>query len=126
CNVGVSAPRLNPDGTPAPPSYCARGTTQVADGLIDDLEDGNNRVEAIDGRGGYWWKSADATGSTIEPNDNVGVTPPGGDSLAFHAYGETVSGGGDDNWGAQFGADFKSEPGYDASRYVGIRFRAKI
>lgn len=124
--IGVPAKRYLPDGSEAPPKYCARGIDYPAEGLIDDMEDGNNRIDATEGRGGYWWKSADPLGSTIGPEDSQPEPSPDGNGLAMHAYGETVAVGGDDNWGAQFGADFSSVPGYDASKYAGIRFRAKM
>lgn len=124
--IGVSAQRRNPDGTIAPPRYCARGTQIADDGLIDDMEDGNNRIGAQAGRGGYWWKSADSTGSVIGPEDFNPQVHEGESSRTIRAVGETAGGGGDDNWGAQFGADFAATPGYDASKYVGIRFRAKV
>jgi endoglucanase len=123
--IGVSAQRVNPDGTIAPPRYCARGTQIAADGLIDDMEDGDNKIDATAGRGGYWWKSADSMGSEIGPADFVPELSPDTGNMAFHAFGNTVEVGGDDNWGVQFGADFSQTPGYDASKYVGIRFRAK-
>lgn len=124
--IGVSAQRVNPDGTIAPPRYCARGTQIADDGLIDDLQDGNNRIDETAGRGGYWWKSADPMGSEIGPVDFVPQPSKDGGGMAMNAVGETANAGGDDNWGAQFGADFSQSPGYDASKYVGIRFRAKV
>lgn len=124
--IGVSAQRKNPDGTIAPPKYCARGNQTAEDGLIDDMEDGDNRIDPTAGRGGYWWKSADPMGSEIGPVDWVPQKRPDGQGLAYHAFGETADAGGDDNWGVQFGADFSSTPGYDASKYVGIRFMARV
>lgn len=124
--IGVSAHRRLPDGSLAPPKYCARGNQIAENGLIDDLEDGNNRVDQTDGRGGYWWKSADPMGSEIGPIDFVPVQSKDGSGLAFNAFGETASGNGDDNWGAQFGANFAESGLYDASKFVGIRFRAKV
>ena len=43
-------------------------SADAADGLVDDLEDGNNRVAQLAGRGGYWWSAKDDKGSTIEPS----------------------------------------------------------
>jgi hypothetical protein len=46
---------------------CAGAMVPAADGLIDDLEDNNNQVSQVGGRGGYWWAAKDDKGSTIEP-----------------------------------------------------------
>ena len=124
--VGVSANRIGADGTPDLLRYCATGTTVADDGIIDDFEDGDTRLASTDGRGGYWWKSADTMGSTIGPDD-FKPTPSGPNgSMAIHAVGKTTSGGGDENWGAQFGANFKTDGVYDASKYVGMRFKARV
>lgn len=124
--IGVPESRVGADGAPDLVRYCPNGTKVAPDGLLDDFEDGNTQLDATDSRGGYWWKSADAAGSVIGPDDFKPV-PRGPDgSLAIHAFGKTAFGGGDNNWGAQFGANFRSGLAYDASKYVGIRFRARI
>ncbi|HEY5374929.1 MAG TPA: hypothetical protein VIK01_14705 [Polyangiaceae bacterium] len=50
---------------------CAGGMKPAADGLVDDLEDGNNRVAELAGRGGYWWATKDDKGSVIEPSGDI-------------------------------------------------------
>lgn len=124
--IGVSEKRLNPDGSLAPLRYCPTGAMVPPGGLIDDMEDGNTRVDVVEGRGGYWWKSADPMGSIVGPDDLSPQAPPGEKSNAMHFFGETAAGAGDDYWGAQFGANFAPQDGYDASKYVGVRFRAKV
>src|SRR5690606_1482378 len=86
----------------------------------------DNRLAPADGRGGYWWKSADSAGSQIGPDDFKPVPGGIGGSLAMQAFGKTASGGGDDGWGAQFGANLTPSGTYDASKYVGLRFMARV
>jgi hypothetical protein len=125
CGLGVSAPRLNPDGTPAPRTYCPRGTYVPKAGLIDDFQDGNTVTAELQGRGGYWYTSADSAGSTIGPEE-LKPKPDGKDgNLALYAVGETVSGDPSVAWGVQLGGNFTQGDFYDASQYAGIRFRAK-
>jgi hypothetical protein len=124
----VSANRSNQGGNSVPvPKLrnCATGVIPAADGLIDDLEDGNTQTAHQSGRGGYWWKSADPNGSAFEPDElrivDGGPEHPG---KVIHVSGNTSSASG--AWGALFGANFTAEKSYDASRYVGISFRAKV
>ena len=44
---------------------CAGGMKLAVDGLVDDLEDGNNRVAELAGRGGYWSDANDDKGSGL-------------------------------------------------------------
>lgn len=125
CGIGVSAPRLNPDGTPAPRTYCPRGTWVPKESVIDDFQDGNTMTFESEGRGGYWYTSADSAGSTIGPDELKPEADGTDGNLAFHVYGETVSGGPSVAWGVQLGGNFTQGDAYDASKYVGIRFRAK-
>ena len=46
---------------------CPGPMIPAADGLVDDVEDNDNQVQKIAGRGGYWWAAKDDKGSTIEP-----------------------------------------------------------
>ncbi len=125
CGIGVSAPRLNPDGTPAPRTYCPRGTYVPKEGLIDDYQDGNTMTAESEGRGGYWYTAADSAGSVIGPEE-LKPQPEGTDgNLVIHVFGETVSGDPTAAWGVQLGGNFTQGDAYDASKYAGIRFRAK-
>jgi hypothetical protein len=113
-------------GTVAPAAKaCAKGVRIAADGTLDDFEDGDSQVSKIDVRDGYWWKSKDDKGSTIEPDK---LTPeeagPGGNGVAAHFSGTTSSTPG--AWGALFGANFVASGSYDASKYVGLVFKAKV
>ncbi len=124
--VGVRESRVEPDGTPKMVNYCPNGTQVAADGLLDDFEDGNTQLDPTDSRGGYWFKAADATGSVIGPDDFKPMPGGPGSSLALRAVGKTALVGTDSNWGAQFGANIRSGIPYDASKYVGVRFKARI
>ncbi len=80
-------------------------------------------------RDGYWYAAADQLGSKITaPAQGFEPAEGGanGSFMAAHVAGHTVSAG-DQGWGVEFGGNFLSARGefYDASRYVGISFRAK-
>jgi hypothetical protein len=105
---------------------CRVGTRPAVDGLVDDFEDENGQLSALAGRDGYWWTKHDDKGSTVGPEPFI-PSDSGGDGLAMRAVGKTATGG-DDAWGAGFGANLLSRRDgvYDASKYVGISFRAKV
>jgi hypothetical protein len=123
--IGVSA--KPPEGTAAVAAgsikRCKKPPRVAADGLFDDIEDGNTQVVVTGGRDGYWWSASNSNGSFIEMSPDDGG--PGNSQLAMHASGETISPG---DWGAQAGVNFvsKTSDPYDASRYVGVAFKAKI
>jgi hypothetical protein len=126
--VGVSANRSNQGGGSIPvPKLrnCPTGVVPAEDGLIDDFEDGNTKTAAKAGRGGYWWKSADPKGSAFDP-DELRIVDGEADhpGKTLHMSGTTSSA--PDAWGALFGANIAPEKTYDASKYVGISFRAKV
>ncbi len=126
--VGVSANRdkVGANGVPVPQLHnCPAGVVAAEDGLIDDFEDGNTRIAGKAGRGGYWFKSADPKGSAFEP-DEIQMIDGGNDhpGKVLHVSGTTSSA--QDAWGVLVGANFTTEKTYDASRYVGISFRAKV
>jgi hypothetical protein len=104
---------------------CTRGTKPSDDGLIDDFEDGDNQLSKVGGRDGYWFTSHDDKGSAIGPNpfkwDDGG---PAGSSKVLHVTGQTSGDNG--AWGALWGANFVSQGLYDASKYAGISFKAKV
>lgn len=43
------------------------GSLSVRESLIDDFEDADGNIEAVDGRQGYWYTTLDTYGSTIVP-----------------------------------------------------------
>ena len=121
--IGVSAPP--PHGTGAIIPKCTGPAVPAPDGLIDDFEDGNTRVAQIEGRGGYWFKSTDPAGSFFGPADLGPVEGGRNGGLVLHPVGKTVPPS-DEAWGAILGGNFSSEGLYDASKYSGISFWAKV
>jgi endoglucanase len=123
--IGVSERRSQPGGAGADIKTCRAGTRPADDGAIDDLEDGNNQVNLEGGREGYWWPKKDEKGSTIEPVPFAPSDGGAGSEMAMRGFGKTVSV--QDAWGAGFGLNFLNQGAlYDASRYVGISFKAKV
>ena len=124
CNIGVSAKRAASPGG-AVINRC-RTTHVPGDGLFDDFEDGDRQAAKVGKRGGYWWTKKDEVGSTIEfMADEPGA---GGSELAMHVTGTTARGSAEAAWGAGLGVNFSPQNGelYDASKYAGISFRAKV
>jgi len=126
--IGVSAKSTGAAAVPGAVSAVkrCRNVRPADDGAIDDLEDGNNQITKSTGRDGYWWSAADPKGSKIE----MQVTEPGagGSEMAMHMTGSTVPGKPEDDfWGVQLGINFVSDGlFYDASKYAGIAFKAKV
>jgi hypothetical protein len=89
--------------------------------LIDDFEDGNGDVTAIDGRVGGWYLSTDTTGTTT-PKAGAPVPETGGmPGKAVHVSGSGLTG-----WGASLSASVTVPMGcYDASKYTGITVMLK-
>jgi hypothetical protein len=128
CNIGVSA---KPAGGVVVPGAASavkrcRAVRPADDGAIDDLEDANNQINKEAGRDGYWWSAADPKGSKID----MQVTEPGagGSEMAMHMTGKTVPGKPEDDfWGVQLGINFVTDGlFYNASKYAGISFKAKV
>ena len=93
---------------------------------IEDAEDGNNRILVREGRGGYWFTSVDAAGSSIVPAGTFVMSAPGhaGSARAARMHGTMATA--NDSVYAAMGFGF-ADPrgGYDASRYSGVSFWAK-
>jgi hypothetical protein len=129
--IGVSQTRTAAPGSAgaAEVHSCRAGTRPAEDGLIDDFEDGNNQGALTGGRDGYWWPKKDTKGSTLEPEPFAPTEGGADDSgMAIRASGHTATGDATDAWGAGFGMNMLSQNGatYDASKYVGISFKAKV
>jgi hypothetical protein len=124
----------------APPATGAGGTTAkgscvvaagtIADLSIDDLEDGDNQIQALGHRSGFWYTYNDGTGMQTPVPDPTGLIPfktsAGGHSAMFSAH---TSGTAFTTWGAGMGFDFNNTASkscvYNASAYAGIKFWAK-
>jgi hypothetical protein len=109
---------------------CPGFAVPAVDGLIDDFEDGNNQVMTMGERDGYWWVSKDALGTSVTaPEEGFKPADGGaaGSAMAAHVVGHVVAKG-DQAWGVEIGGNFMGATGglYDASRYAGISFKAKV
>lgn len=100
--------------------------------LIDDLEDGDDAIDATNGRLGGWYTFHDATAGTQIPPESGFVPTAGG--AAGSAYAAGTSGSGFTEWGAGMGFDLNNPEAvgmtggrarYDASRYQGLVFQAR-
>jgi len=119
-------------GKPAELAGCDGKAVPAADGLVDDFEDDNTQLAKLDGRDGYWFPNADKEGAKF-------TDPPSGSQLkwadegangstkSLHIAGSTKKGS-DQAYGVEIGANLISTKGslYDASRYVGVSFMAKV
>ena len=71
---------------------CPKGTRPAADGLIDDFEDNDNKLNKLGGRDGDWFTAKDPNGSTIEPSPfKMSKDGAGGSKYAAHVFGQTSS-----------------------------------
>jgi hypothetical protein len=115
---------------PGTDSNCAVIATWCSDPLlIDDMEDGDNRICPTDGRMGTWWTASDGTKTAdLMPavNSTFTQTPiPGGRGQSMSAA--RLAGSGFTGWGALMALDLiggHAQP-YDASTFDGITFWAK-
>ena len=99
------------------------------DGVIEDFEDGNNQINVVGDRGGYWYTYVDAKGSTVEPapGDQGGTFAPveGGHESKYAAEVKGKLAGSSIVYAAM-GLNFEDPKGaFDASKYAGITFWAK-
>ncbi len=110
---------------PAVATACPGGTRSAADGLIDDLEDGDSRAAPFGGRTGYWWV-AKADHAVVSVPAGAFASSDGGaagSKKAARFAGKTDS---QDQWGAAIGLNFiESGAFYDASKYAGVGFKIK-
>ena len=106
-----------PGGGTCVMSAVATGTVP----LIDDFEDGNADVTAIDGRLGGWYLSTDTTGTTT-PKAGAAMPETGGmPGRALHVSGSGLTG-----WGASLAASITAPMAcYDASKFTGITVMLK-
>ncbi len=115
-----AATRESPEGKVCPP----------AEGIISDGESNNNQVNAIKGRGGYWYTFVDKGGSSVTPTsgDQGGtftMSEGGANGTKYSAHMTGSVGGGDPAY-VGMGFNFVDPKGqYDATKYKGISFWAK-
>lgn len=106
--------------------------TACPDGLLDDLEDGDNQVAKLNGRDGYWYTFQDEAGSTITPKGDFASTPGGpvgfpgipDSKLTATMRGKIAPVG--ESLYVGMGMNFKNPKSlYDVSPAVGISFWGK-
>jgi hypothetical protein len=90
--------------------------------LIDDLNDGDRYIPSIKGRVGAWKANHDGSPNAKMYPDGDFVPTQTGD--ACRKYAAYVYGGGYVDWGSDF--LFGLGAPYDASKYTGITFWAKV
>lgn len=123
----AAAPSANPEAKSAQLSTAnaVNAGTCPATALIDDAEDGDNRVLMADQRGGYWYTYADKIGSSISPTGSFKMEAGGAEGSKYSARmnGKLGSGG---ILYAGMGFSFTEPKGpYDASCCKGLSFWAK-
>jgi hypothetical protein len=92
--------------------------------LIDDLNDGDRFIPSVNGRSGAWSDSHDSSPSgKMFPDPNTGFAPSISGDLC-RKYAAYVNGTGYVLWGADLWFGLGSP--YNASKYKGISFWAKI
>ncbi len=129
-----------PDAGTTPPIDAASQTvdasTQTTDAaqpidpdLIDDLEDGNDKIRQVSGRVGFWY--------TFHDDTVAGVQTPAGDfaptmgGAGAGSWSAKTTGSGYIEWGAGMGFDLNTGPSamvkgkFDAGEFTGVSFRAK-
>lgn len=101
------------------------GTASTGD-LLDGFEDEDITLEQVNGRGGVWYLFHDATTGTMTPNP-LTCAPLTQSPAELGAYGLHVTATGFTDYGSGLGVDFRAgKKVYDASKYSGIRFWARV
>jgi hypothetical protein len=120
-SIAVTA--VAPEDTPA---YCAAHALKAPgkDPLVEDVEDGDNRVRKVDGRVGRWWLTHDSA-CHIDHGDPAAARPTGNNSSHYAMHG-----GASDchEWGFDLGFALNENQGmcaYDSSVYDGVYFWAR-
>ncbi len=127
----VKALGLNPDAVSVQKyteAVSAVPLDSCSEGLLDDLEDGNADILAVDGRSGRWQVLVDGLGSSITPATFAASASGSQDSrYAAHASGTIgVAQSQDDRYySLEAGLGFALDSPYDASSAEGISFWAK-
>ena len=102
----------------------------ATEGMVSDGEASPNQINAIKGRGGYWYTFVDKNGSTVTPlageqGGTFAMAPGGvnGSKFAAHMSGQI---GNADTVYAGMALNFVDPKGtYDATAYKGVSFWAK-
>jgi endoglucanase len=92
--------------------------------LLDDMEDGDNKIIEADGRGGYWYTYKDDS-STIAPEGNFTMAQGGADNSKFAARFSGTIGSAQYPFAGMGFSFFDPKGAYDISSCKGISFKAK-
>jgi hypothetical protein len=102
------------------------GGTAATGDLVDGFEDEDITLEQTNGRGGVWYLFHDATTGTMAPSP-LKCTPLTEAPAALGFYALNITATGFTDYGSGLGVDFRAgKKVYDASKYVGIRFWARV
>jgi hypothetical protein len=95
--------------------------------VVDGFEDNDLTLEQTDGRGGVWYLVGDGTvGGKLTPSP-LAPSPNSGAPAALGGYAMHVTATGFTGSGSILGADLRDQKlVYNASRFTGIRFWAKV
>ncbi len=94
--------------------------------LLDGFEDEDLTLEQNAGRGGVWYLFNDATVGTAGPTPLV-CSPLTGAPADLGGYAMHITATGFTGFGSGLGVDFRAgKKVYDASKFTGIRFWAKV
>jgi hypothetical protein len=97
------------------------------DGLIDDLEDKDKLIPSTAGRAGDWKVNKDDKDTALSfPKDDLPVNKGGADKSKTAATMKGKTGTVEGAWGASLGITLNNFQPYDASKYDGISFYAKV
>jgi hypothetical protein len=99
--------------------------------LIDDFEDQNITIKAVDGRGGVWYLFDNGTTGTTGPKPLACCSPNTDAPAALGDYSIHITAtgftGDAASVGSGLGVDFRNQRKvYDGSKFTGIRFWAKV
>jgi hypothetical protein len=130
----VAPERVTPIAVPSPPPSASAATLPACPSLvlarggsplIEDWEQKDSDLLALDGRRGSWTNYDDGTGKQ-NPPDHSALLPtriPGGRGASKNAL--HMAGGRFTIWGVTFGTELADAACYDASAYAGFEVWAK-
>lgn len=122
---GVAGAPAGAAGAPAI-GGCTPAVGTATDLLIDDLEDGDNAIQMLGQRSGYWYTYNDKSGTQTPLPSAAFMPTAGGHSPKFSAH---TSGTAFTVFGAGVGLDFNNRAAtpcvYNGAAYAGITFWAK-
>jgi hypothetical protein len=123
---GTAAGGTGGTGGSAGGGTAGSGGTATGPDLVDGFEDEDLTLEQTDGRGGVWYLVGDGTVGTVGPDPLV-CSPNSGAPVELGGYAMHITATGFTGSGSILGADLRNlKKVYDASRFTGIRFWAKV